>query len=93
MAGEGVLGRGVCGRLGVHGAGRGGVRGRRNGHYSGRYASYWNTFLFFFLEVAKNNLTENKERTTVSNLHPIYAWVPGVPTAFQVALGDSALPV
>ena len=24
----------------------GGVRGRRDGHCSGRYASYWNAFLF-----------------------------------------------
>ena len=36
----------VRGGGGVRG---GGVRGRRDGHSSGRYASYWNTFLFFDL--------------------------------------------
>ena len=30
---------------GVHG--KGNVRGRRDGHCSGRYASYWNAFLFY----------------------------------------------
>ena len=30
-------------------AGGGGVRGRREGHCSGRYASYWNAFLFNIL--------------------------------------------
>ena len=51
--------RGVCvclgghvymARGGMHGQGScvagGGVRGRRDGHCSGRYASYWNAFLF-----------------------------------------------
>ena len=33
----------VCGR--GH-AWQGGLRGRRDGHCSGRYASYWNAFLF-----------------------------------------------
>ena len=28
---------------------QGGVRGRKNGNYSGRYASYWNAFLFNIL--------------------------------------------
>ena len=49
---------GVCGRGGgnmhdgggMHGKGAcmagGGMRGRRDGHCSGRYASYWNAFLF-----------------------------------------------
>ena len=27
--------------------GKGGVRGRKDGHCSGRYASYWNAFLFY----------------------------------------------
>ena len=42
--GEGVCGRGACMVEGVHGSG--GVHGRRDGHCSGRYASYWNAFLF-----------------------------------------------
>ena len=49
MHGRGVMhgrehGRGMCG-WGVCMAGWG-VRGRTDGHYSGRYASYWNAFLF-----------------------------------------------
>ena len=36
----------VRGRKGACVAGGGGVRGRRDGHCSGRYASYWNAFLF-----------------------------------------------
>ena len=47
---------GMCGGGGIHGRGHawqgacmvGGVHGRRDGHFSGRYASYWNAFLFFF---------------------------------------------
>ena len=35
---------GMCMVGGVHD--RGGVHGRRDGHCSGRYASYWNAFLF-----------------------------------------------
>ena len=34
---------------GMHGKGcawQGGMRGRRHGHCSGRYASYWNAFLY-----------------------------------------------
>ena len=34
----GMHGRGICMQ--------GGMRGRRNDHCSGRYASYWNAFLF-----------------------------------------------
>ena len=40
MAG-GMHGRVVCMAEGVH--------GRRDGHCSGRYASYWNAFLFLFV--------------------------------------------
>ena len=56
---EGVHGRGMCGvgghawqegacvlgGGGVRGRGWEGVRGRRDGHHSGRYASYWISFL------------------------------------------------
>ena len=52
----GVCGRGACmaggmhgGRGGMRGRGhvwRGGMHGRRDSHCSGRYASYWNAFLF-----------------------------------------------
>ena len=38
--------RGVCVAGSVYG--KGGMHGRRNGHCSGRYASYWNAFLFTF---------------------------------------------
>ena len=41
MAGGRVVG--ACMAGGVHGRG---MRGRRDGHCSGRYASYWNAFLF-----------------------------------------------
>ena len=34
----------------------GGVHGRRDGHYSGRYASYWNAFLFF-ISLAMETIT------------------------------------
>ena len=44
MVGGGMCGGGHVRQRGVHGGG--GVRGRRDGHYSGRYASYWNAFLF-----------------------------------------------
>ena len=42
---------GVCGKGDMHGRGGtcvagGGMHGRRDGHCSGRYASYWNAFLF-----------------------------------------------
>ena len=49
MAG-GMHGGGIHGKGGVHGRGAcvvGGMHGRRDGHCSGRYASYWNAFLFF----------------------------------------------
>ena len=50
MAGVSVHGRGhvwqgVCMAGGMHGRGVC-MRGRRDGHCSGRYASYWNAFLF-----------------------------------------------
>ena len=35
----------ACVKNSVHG-GKGGVRGMRNGNCSGRYASYWNAFLY-----------------------------------------------
>ena len=45
---------GACMAGGQHGwqgevcmVGGGGMRGRRDGHCSGRYASYWNAFLFY----------------------------------------------
>ena len=43
----------VCGegKAGMHGRGhawQGSMRGRRDSHCSGRYASYWNAFLFSF---------------------------------------------
>ena len=44
----GVHGRGACVVGGVHSQGGGSVRGRKDGHCSGRYASYWNTFLFVY---------------------------------------------
>ena len=39
------------------GVGGGAVRGRKDGHCSGRYASYWNAFLFKF----NMTLTANME--------------------------------
>ena len=42
----GVHGRGACMKGGACVAGGGGVRGRRDGQCSGRYASYWNAYLF-----------------------------------------------
>ena len=45
MHGGGVcVARGMCGSGGL--AWQEGMCGRRNGHCSGRYASYWNAFLF-----------------------------------------------
>ena len=35
--------RGVCMAEGMHGRG---MHARKDGHCSGRYASYWNAFLF-----------------------------------------------
>ena len=50
MRGEGGCAwRGACVVVGMHGSGVcvvGGMRGRGDGHCSGRYASYWNAFLF-----------------------------------------------
>ena len=50
MVGEGHAWLGVCmaeGMLGGRGlCGSGGVRVRRHGYCSGRYASYWNAFLY-----------------------------------------------
>ena len=45
----GMCGRGACVAGGMCGRGAcmpGGVRGRTDGHCSGRYASYWNAFLW-----------------------------------------------
>ena len=53
----GVHGRGACMKGGMHGSGGGGVCGRKDGHCSGRYASYWNAFLFKF----NMTLTANME--------------------------------
>ena len=59
----GMHSKGVCtaGGHAWHGAcmavGRGGVRGWKDGHCSGRYASYWNAFLFKF----NMTLTANME--------------------------------
>ena len=41
---EGMCGKGVCRAGGM--CGKEGMRGRRDGHCSGRYAFYWNAFLF-----------------------------------------------
>ena len=46
-----MCGGGACMAGGMHDQsyawpGGGGVRGRRDGHCRGRYASYWNAFLF-----------------------------------------------
>ena len=49
MAG-GVHAIGVCVAGGMHGGGcafQEGMHGRRDGHCSGRYASYWNAFLYY----------------------------------------------
>ena len=51
VAGGGEI---VHGGVGVHGRGGCVARGcacRRDGHFSGRYASYWNAYLFSFLSV------------------------------------------
>ena len=57
---RGMCGKGACIREGTcmarrHAwwgdacvAGEGQGRGRKDSHYSGRYASYWNAFLWFF---------------------------------------------
>ena len=59
-----VHGMGHAWQGGVRGKG-GGMRGRRDGHCSGRYAYYWNTFLFhciltalFSLRVEQNKCAE-----------------------------------
>ena len=60
MAGEHTW-QGAC-VMGVHGGG--GVHGRRDGHCSGRYASYWNAFLFLkFLEGTNTPVSGFKART------------------------------
>ena len=55
----GGCGRGACMSRGMCGRGAcmaGGMPGRRGGHCSGRYASYWNAFLFWhsFIRVLRN---------------------------------------
>ena len=50
MHGRGVHGRGTCMAVGCV---TGGMHGRRDGHCSGRYASYWNAFLFHAKERKK----------------------------------------
>ena len=47
--GRGMYGGGMCGKGCMVGEVGGGVRGRRDGHCSGRYASYWNSFLLVFI--------------------------------------------
>ena len=53
---------GACVAAGVHGRGMhgggghvwqegGGMHGRRHGHCSGRYASYWNAFLYIRFKI------------------------------------------
>ena len=63
--GGGMRGGGVCGMHGKKGGVCGGghawqgacvegeayMCGRRDGHYSGRYAPYWNAFLFIFAAI------------------------------------------
>ena len=54
MAGGCAWKEGMCGRWGVCMAR--GARGRRDGHCSGRYTSYWNVFLYFFVSLFKQGL-------------------------------------
>ena len=49
--GRGTHGRGHAWKGGKHG--EEGMCGRRDGHCSGRYASYWNAFLFLHLVYLK----------------------------------------
>ena len=57
VAGWGVCGKRVC-MVGVCVAGLG-VCGRRDGHCSGRYASYWNSFLSLSIPYVINISTHN----------------------------------
>ena len=59
---RGVCGQGACvaGGGACVARGRGGMCGTRYGRsMSGRYASYWNAFLFFNLGIIKFNLSLN----------------------------------
>ena len=56
MAEVGMCGRGHAWQRGMHGRGLCMAGGRRDGHYSGRYASYWNAFLFQFSFYSKSSI-------------------------------------
>ena len=83
MPGGGVHGRGHAWQGGVCSGGTcmaGGVRGRKNDNCSGRYASYWNAFLFGVSsesQLPNVGLGDNKRSHNLPCRFRLVEWIKG----------------